>query len=68
MDSVWMILIFAVCLGLLVFVWWRQRRYLKKKTSEAMRDEIWDEILEERETALRKKRLFKASLDKALQK
>lgn len=61
-------LLFLAAIALVIFLWWRERRYLRRKTSETMSDETWGEILEEREIALRKRRLFKQALDQALKK
>lgn len=41
----------------------RERRYLKKKTSEAMSPAVWREIVKERETSLQKRRQFRDALE-----
>lgn len=66
--------LFLVLLGcfalasLLLYIRLRERRYLKKKTSEAMSETVWKEIVEEREEALKKRRHFQEALKQAAQK
>lgn len=55
------LLLFAVTAFFLL----RERRYLKKKTSEAMSPAVWQDVVKEREEALRKRRKFQDSLEKA---
>ncbi|MDP2599499.1 MAG: hypothetical protein Q8P84_02040 [Deltaproteobacteria bacterium] len=65
------IFLIILLLGLMagvVFLWWRQRAYLKKKTSEAMSEPVWEEIVQEREAALEKRRKFKQAIDEAAKK
>ena len=61
--------LFVILLGLLALIvgwfWRRDRQYLKKKTSEAMRAEIWREIESERIANLEKRRKFHDALDQA---
>ncbi|MDO8527135.1 MAG: hypothetical protein Q7T03_05535 [Deltaproteobacteria bacterium] len=58
-------LIFAGLMGLVIFLWWREKKYLKKKTSETMSGEVWKDMEVEREEALRKRRLFRKAMDNA---
>lgn len=55
-------------MAMVVVLWLRQRAYLKKKTSEAMSEPVWEEIVQEREAALAKRRKFKQALDDAAKK
>lgn len=52
-------------LALLVYNYTRERKYLKKKTSEAMSPELRGEIEEEREAALKRKQAFDEALNDA---
>jgi len=54
-----------MAMGLLAFNYVRDRRYLKKKTSEAMSRELWSDIEEEREQSLGRKERFGKALDEA---
>lgn len=60
--------LFLVLLMLVLYLWMRERRFLKKKTSEVMSKEVWQEILQEREEALKKRRTFREALEKAKRK
>lgn len=53
----------VIALGLLVFNFTRERRYLKKRTSEAMSRKLWTEIEEEREAALKRKHAFEDAMN-----
>ena len=64
MSSIILILLFLGLMGLIVTLWIRERKYLKKKTSETMRDEVWQEVVKEREEALEKRRHFREILNK----
>lgn len=55
----------AVLFSLAGFFWVRERRYLKKKTSQAMGKDVWEDILQERSEVLKKRRLFKEALEQA---
>lgn len=65
MGTFWIILLFVLLMALVVALWFRERRYLKKKTSEAMSKGVWKEIIDEREETLKKRRLFREALEKA---
>ena len=58
-------LLTIVALALLVGNYIRERRYLKKKTSEAMNPRLWEEIEDEREASLKRQEKFRKSLDEA---
>lgn len=58
------LLLILAGLGTGFFIWRRERRYLHKKTSETMSPSLWREIVQERESALRKRRTFREILDK----
>lgn len=62
------ILLFLLLVGLAYFVWMRDRRYQKKKTSEVMGESVWRDIVAEREAALQKRRAFQKALDEAKHK
>lgn len=67
----YLILIFAVFLGLMglvLYIWIKEKRYLKKKTSETMSDMVWEEVEEEREEALRRRHAFRQILEKTEEK
>lgn len=55
-------------IGLVLYLWLRERHYLKKKTSEIMGPAVWQEIVAEREASLKKRRLFRDTLEKANQR
>ena len=57
--------LFLLLLGLVIYLWVRERRYLKKKTSEAMSERVWKDVIGEREEALQRRRKFRDALDKA---
>ncbi len=62
----WTAGVFAVlALALLIFNFVRERKYLKKRTSEAMSRKLWSEIEEEREAALKRKEAFDVALKDA---
>lgn len=61
-------ILFLLLIGLVIYLWVRERRYLKKKTSEAMSERVWKDVIEEREEALRRRRKFRESLERAKQK
>ena len=63
-----LIFLFLALMGLVIYLWVKQRRYLKKKTSEAMGDSVWQDIVGEREEALKKRRLFREALERAKKK
>lgn len=54
-----------VALALLVFNFVRDRRYMRKRTSEAMSRELWGEIEQERALALERRERFKRQLEEA---
>lgn len=56
--------VFLIALGLLVFNFLRERRYLKKRVSEAMRSEVRQEIEEERALLLARRERFRSILKK----
>lgn len=62
---VFLIFLLFSLIGLVIFLWLRERRYLKKKTSEAMAPVVWREVVAEREAGLKKRRLFRDTLEKA---
>jgi len=61
-------LLTALALALLIFNYIRERRYLKKKTSEAMGLGLREEIEEEREAALKRKQAFDEAINEAKDK
>lgn len=63
-----LVLLFSLLIGLVIYLWVRERRYLKKKTSEAMSERVWKDVIEEREEALKRRRKFRESLERAKQK
>ncbi len=58
-------ILFILALTLLIFNYVHDRRYMKKKTSEAMSAELWKEIQIEREASLERKKRFKQALEEA---
>jgi hypothetical protein len=56
---------FVVALALLVFNFVRDRRYMGKRTSQAMSRDLWDEIEQERAEALERKERFEKELEEA---
>lgn len=61
-------ILFLLLIFFVGFLWIRERRYLKKKTSEAMSDAAWKEIVVEREVNLEKRRRFREALERAQSK
>ena len=55
----------VLALALLVWNYTRERRYIKKKTSEAMSRNLWMEIEDEREVSRERKQRFHEALDEA---
>ena len=53
---------FGASLALLIFNYVRDKRYEKKRTSEAMRPEVWEEIAEESDQIQERKKRFEAAL------
>lgn len=68
MNFLILLLLLVVLFVFVGWIWIRERRYLKKKTSEAMSQGSWHEIVEERETAFKKRRLFRAAMEEARRK
>ncbi len=65
---IWLIFLFLVLTAVVLFLWMRERRYLKKKTSEIMSDAMWRDIVREREAVLHKRREFREALERAKSK
>ncbi|MDO8494448.1 MAG: hypothetical protein Q7S68_03835 [Deltaproteobacteria bacterium] len=65
MNILLTILLFLALLGVVSFFWIRERRYLKKKTSEVMSERLWKEVIGEREEALENRRHFQEALERA---
>ena len=59
------LLLFAGLMVGLIFFWLKERRVLKRKTSEVMSKSVWNEIVHEREAELKKRRAFREALEKA---
>lgn len=57
--------LFLLLTAVVLFLWIRERRFLKKKTSEIMSEPVWRDIVQEREEALAKRRHFRETLEKA---
>jgi hypothetical protein len=55
----------AVALFLLIYIFVRDRRYVRKKTSEAMSRELWAEIDEERQGSMARREGFKKAIEEA---
>lgn len=55
-------ILFLIAIALLVFNYVRDQRYMKKKTSEAMGEEMWEEIQAEREQSMERQKKFKEAL------
>ncbi len=51
-----------------LILWWRERKYLKKKTSEVLSESLWKEIEQERQTSLDQRRKFREAMHQALKK
>ncbi|HKY64119.1 MAG TPA: hypothetical protein VJR29_11945 [bacterium] len=64
LDVILWLVLFAVVVGLLVWLRIRENRYLKKKTKDAVRPQIRLEIEAEKEDTLRRKKAFQDRLDK----
>lgn len=61
-------LLFLMALFILVWRFIRDRNYLRKKTSEAIGQDLWGEIQEEREDSRRRKDAFRSALNDAEKK
>ncbi|MFH1830773.1 MAG: hypothetical protein ABH871_08380 [Pseudomonadota bacterium] len=57
-----------VALGILIYTYVRDRRYMKKRVLEAMSPDLRKEIEEERAASLVRRELFKEALEEATQK
>ena len=55
----------AVAVLLLIYTFVRDRRYMGKKTSEAMSRELWAEIDEERQEAMARREGFRRAIEEA---
>ena len=67
-DHMWYIaagILFLIVLMLLAMRYVLDRRFLRKKTSEAMGRDLWNEIKEEREDSARRRGSFQAALKDA---
>lgn len=65
---VWYIIaaiLFCVALVLMLYIYVRDKRYLKKKTSSTMSENLWNEIQEEREASKQRRDKFRAALHEA---
>ena len=58
-------LLILLALTLLILNYLRERRYLKKKTSQAMSPELWGEIEVERKASRERKQKFEEALEEA---
>ena len=58
-------ILFLIVLMLLAMRYVLDRRFLRKKTSEAMGRDLWNEIKEEREDSARRRDSFQAALKDA---
>ena len=66
--SVWYIIAgiaATVAVLLLIYTFLRDRRYMRKRTSEAMSRELWAEIEQERQEAMARREDFRRVLDEA---
>lgn len=61
-------LLLVIGLGIGFCFWRREKRYLQGKTSERMSRSVWNEIVAEREAALKKRRSFRQALSDAQSK
>lgn len=59
------ILIFLAALGIILYLYLRDRRREKSSVVETMGDRLWDEIARERDDALLKSKKFKQALEQA---
>ena len=55
-------------LGIAFYFWRKESRYLKHKTSAGMSRAVWDDIVQEREASLQKRRSFRQTLENAKSK
>lgn len=60
--------VLIILFGVVGFFWWKDRKYLQKKTSETMSPELWKEIEAERLSNLDKRRKFREALEQAKKK
>lgn len=58
-------ILFLIALMLLALRYVLDRRFLRKKTSEAMGRDLWNEIKEEREDSARRRDSFQSALKDA---
>jgi hypothetical protein len=58
-------ILFLIATAILVVQFVRDRRYLGKKTSQAMGTKLWDEIEEEREASKARHEKFMSAMKKA---
>lgn len=57
----------VAAMGMLLFTYVRDRRYLKLPVSKAMSRELWGEIEQEREEALARRERFQQAVERAKQ-
>lgn len=62
LTLIFLFVILSIVVG--VF-WWKERTFLKKKTSEAIRPKLLEELTAEREGVLEKRRKFQEELERA---
>ncbi len=55
----------AAALGVLIYTYLRDRRYLKLPTSRAMSRELWGEIEQEHEEARARRERFQQAIERA---
>ena len=56
------LILFACAMALMGLQYVRQRRYLRKKPGDAMSEQLWQEIQEEREASKERREKFQAAL------
>jgi uncharacterized membrane protein len=62
------ILTFISIASLVLFFFFRERRFEKKTTAETMAPELWDEIAKEREEGMERSKKFREALENARKK
>ena len=64
LDVLLWLVLFAVVVGLLIWLRIRENRFLKKKTKDAVRPQIRMEIEAEKKDVVRRKKAFQDRLEK----
>lgn len=66
--TIFIILLLVALIAALIYIRYKESIFLKKNVTQAMRDEMWDDIAKEREEALERGRKFRETLKEEMNK